>query len=149
MSPPPPLRLFSPSFLQICHWQPFCSESAMEHCRLLPGPCANVVYKHSLCLISGPVSIDVPSFSPSGPEYIVSIEKYNSTTGKFDPVTELTNLQRNSFPLTIPGVREGVYSVRVDGLTPSGRRTFSISRTAIPAGKCISNKQFTLILAFS
>ena len=89
------------------------------------------------CVNAGPVSIDVPSFSPSGPEYIVSIEKYNSTTGKFDPVTELTNLQRNSFPLTIPGVREGVYSVRVDGLTPSGRRTFSISRTAIPAGEWV------------
>ena len=97
--------------------------------------CSECVYDF-LCLISGPVSINVPSFSPSGPEYIVSIEKYNLTTGKFDPVTELTNLQRNSFPLTIPGVREGVYSVRVDGLTPSGRRTFSISRTAIPESEC-------------
>ena len=88
----------------------------------------------------------MPSFSPLGPEYIVSIEKYNSTTGKFDPVTELTNLQRNSFPLTIPGVREGVYSVRVDGLTPSGRRTFSISRTAVPEGKLHGVSAFMVFL---
>ena len=91
-------------------------------------------------------SIDVPSFSPLGPEYIVSIEKYNSTTGKFDPVTELTNLQRNSFPLTIPGVREGVYSVRVDGLTPSGRRTFSISEQLSQEGKLHGVSAFMVFL---
>ena len=79
--------------------------------------------------------MNIPGFSPSGIDYTIDVERYDSTSGSFVPVTQITGVQRDQFPYTIGNLADGVYAVRVDGQTPTGTRTFSISRKSIPAGK--------------
>ena len=79
--------------------------------------------------------MNVPGFSPSGIDYTIDVEQYDSKSGSFVPVTQITGVQRNEFPHTVGELHGGVYSVRVDGQTSTGERTFSISRYSIPSGE--------------
>ena len=63
------------------------------------------------------------------------MERYDSTSGQFVPVTQITRVQRNEFPYTVANMDGGVYSIRVDGQTITGVRTFSTSRSSIPPGE--------------
>ena len=76
----------------------------------------------------------VPGFSPPGIDYTIDVERYDSASGQFVPVMQITGVQRDQFPYTIGNLADGVYSVRVDGQTPTGTRTFSISQVSIPSG---------------
>ena len=84
---------------------------------------------------TGTIEVNVPGFSPPGIDYTIDVERYDSTSGSFVPVTQITGVQRDQFSYTIGNLVDGVYAVRVDGQTPTGTRTFSISRTSIPEGK--------------
>ena len=79
--------------------------------------------------------MNVPGFSPPGIDYTIDVERYDSTTGQFVSVQQITGVQRNEFPYTVADMDGGVYSIRVDGQTPTGVRTFSIARSSIPPGE--------------
>ena len=79
--------------------------------------------------------MNVPDFSPPGINYTIDVERYDSMTEQFVSVKQITGVQRNEFPYTVADVEGGVYSIRVDGQTPIGVRTFSIARSFIPQGE--------------
>ena len=61
------------------------------------------------------------------------------------PATQITGVQRGQFPFTVDGLISGVYAFRVDGQTPTGTRTFSISGASNPPGnEQTKNRKLTL-----
>ena len=101
----------------------------------------------AFCLcISGSIAVDVPGFSPPGIDYTIDVERYDSSTGQFVSVKQITGVQRNQFPYTVADMDGGVYSIRVDGQTPTGVRTFSIARSFIPPGEGFYTRPLILSL---
>ena len=56
----------------------------------------------------------------------MTIYIYNSASMRMELFRTIENVQRSSFPLSITGLANGVYSARVDGDVGSGLRTFWI-----------------------